>query len=358
MKYLRTVSHDLYGLKKLLLFSSNNKNYNSVAVYSLFRDSCLMLYEIIKVLENDDLLKKEIAIYKKIEPIRHKIKSSQGKKNREIFKKILDTHINLYGDDIDNIGFYLDQGKLVGSTLYATYVFDETPFFNSVDSGEKIGVFSEEIGSTLASIINSIQQPILLPSQKLLSISEQDYEVKDVWHKRFFSDDVVINTCLMRLLIIQNEISSCLWIEKYLDYNVREFSLDKYILLRLSSTKFYQIMENLIDIKDRASQFYSSLGLYSLDEILIFYKDNLREELKILRDLLHYNGEQINFFEYVTEKIEEDNMYVDNLIQIMLKDFFPTIQNKISISLNISAIESMNDWEKIKRRIKTKLKFK
>lgn len=64
MKYLRTMNHDLYGIKKLLLFSNDN-NYSSVAVHSLFRDSCLMLYEIIKVLRNDGVLKGDIPIYKK-----------------------------------------------------------------------------------------------------------------------------------------------------------------------------------------------------------------------------------------------------------------------------------------------------
>lgn len=355
MKYLRTINHDLYSIKKVLLFSNSN-NYSSVAVHSLFRDSCLLLYEIIKVLKNEGILKEDVAIYKKIEPIRHKVKSSQGLNNRDVFKKILDTHFNLFGEDVDNIGFYLDQGELIGSTIYVTYVFDDTPFFNSINSGEKIKEFSEEIGSNIATIINSIQQPLLIPSKNIFSPNEQDYELKDVWHKRFLTEDVTLNVCLMRLLIIQNEISSCLWIKKHLDYDIKEFSLDKYLLLRLSSIKFYQTMENLIDIKDRAPQNYSSLGLNDLDELLILYNSKLKKECKILRDLLHYSGEQINFFEYVTEKIEADSKYVDNLLQIILFDFFPSIQLKISTSLNISAIESMSNWEKVKRRISTKSK--
>lgn len=355
MKYLRTINHDLHGIKKLLLFSNSN-NYSSVAVHSLFRDSCLMLYEIIRVLKNEGILEEDVAIYKKIEPIRHKVKSSQGQNNRTVFKKILDTHFNLFGEDIDNLGFYLDQGELIGSTIYVTYVFDDTPFFNFINSGEKIKEFSEEIGSNIATIINSIQQPLLIPSKNILSTNETDFELKDVWHKRFFTEDVTLNVCLMRLLIIQNEISSCLWIEKHLDYNVKEFNLDKYLLLRLSSIKFYQTMESLIDIKDRAPQYYSSLGLNDLDELLILYKNKLRKEFKVLRNLLHYSGEQINFFEYITKKIEEDRNYVDTLLQIILFDFFSIIQFKISTSLNVSAIESMSDWEKIIRRIRTKSK--
>ncbi|WP_227394996.1 hypothetical protein [Jeotgalibacillus aurantiacus] len=356
MSYLKTINHDLHGIKKLLLFNDDN-NFNSVAVYSLFRDSCLMLYEIINVLKSDGILKEEIAIYKKIEPIRHKIKSSQGKSNRDIFNKILDTHFNLFGDDIDNLGFYLDRGNLVGSTLYVTYVYDETPFFNSKDTEGRIRDFSKEIGNNMAVIIDSINQPVLLPSNKTLSIQQEDYECKDVWHKRLFKEDLVTNVCLMRLLIIQNEISSCLWIKKHLNHDKKEFSLDKYLLLRLSSIRFYQTMENLIDIKDRASQQYSALTLNDLDELLLIYKKNLQKETKKLRNLLHYNNEQVNFFDYVEGKLEENNKYADNLLQVILNDFFPIIQRKISDVLNVSAIESMSDWEKIMRRIKTKIKL-
>ncbi|AUM63293.1 hypothetical protein C0R09_01290 [Brevibacillus laterosporus] len=158
------------------------------------------------------------------------------------------------------------------------------------------------------------------------------------------------------MLVIQNEISSCLWIEKYLVYKTKEFTLDKYLLLRLSSIKFYQTMENLIDIKERVPQHYSSLGLNDLDRLLLRYKNELREDCKILRNLLHYSNHQINFLEYVIDNIEKNNVYVDTLLQTILLDFFPKIKDKISKSLNISSIESMSDWEKIKRRIGTKFK--
>ncbi|MGE6415611.1 hypothetical protein ACQKDD_15705 [Planococcus kocurii] len=355
MKYLNTINHDLHGIKKLLMISNSN-NYSSVAIHSLFRDSCLMLYEIIKVLENQGVLRESIAIYKKIEPIRHKVKSSQGKNNRNIFEKIIQKHIELFGDDIDNLGFYLEDGELRGSTLFVTYVFDETPFFNSINPKEEILKISEEIGRNVATIISTIQQPLLLPSNKVLSINEVKHEYKDVWHKRFFTEDIELNTCLMRLLIIQNEISSCLWIEKHLDYKATEFNLDKYLLIRLSSIKFYQIMESLIDIKDRIPQYYSSLGLSNLDKFLSSYTRDLRKEVKVLRDLLHYSDEQINFFEYVTGEIVKDNNYVEKLLQKILLEFFPSIQLNISDSLDISSIESMVNLEKIRRRISSKFK--
>lgn len=356
MKYISTINHDLQGISKLLLFN-NHSNFSSVAVYSIFRDSCLMLYEIVKVLKKEGILKEEVPNFKIIESIRHKVKSNQGRNNREIFNNILSTHFNLFGEDIDNLGFYLEHGKFSGSTIYITYVFDGTPFFHSIDTGQRIKEFSTEIGQVLSLIINSIQQPLILPSENITAdIYESGYEFKDIWHKKFFTEDITFNVCLMRLLIIQNEISSCLWMEKHLNYKTEEFTLDKYLLLRLSSIRFYQIMENLIDIKERVPQHYSSLRLNCLDSIILYYKNEIREEVKTLRDMLHYSNHQINFFEYVTDNLEKDNMYVDNILQIIMIDFFPKIKESISNSLNISSIRSMNDWEKIIRRIGTKFK--
>ena len=356
MKYISTINHDLQGISKLLLFN-NHSNFSSVAVYSIFRDSCVMLYEIVKVLKKDGILREEVPNFEIIESIRHKVKSNQGRDNREIFNNILTTHFNLFGEDIDNLGFYLEEGRTSGSTIYITYIFDNTPLFNSIDTGQVIKEFSTEIGRMIAQVMKSIQQPLVLTSKNIIAdVYESGYELKDIWHKKLFTEDITFNVCLMRLLIIQNEISSCLWLEKHLDYKTAEYTLDKYLLLRLSSIKFYQTMENLIDIKERVPQHYSSLGLNCLDSILLYYKNELRDEIKTLRDMLHYSNHQINFFEYVTDNLVKDNMYVDNILQILLIDFFPKIKESISNSLNISSIRSMNDWEKIIRRIDTKIK--
>ena len=49
-----------------------------------------------------------------------------------MYRKILDYHIEAYGDDVNNIGFYLNSsGEVVGSTLYAAYILldtDNLPF--------------------------------------------------------------------------------------------------------------------------------------------------------------------------------------------------------------------------------------
>lgn len=52
--------------------------------------------------------------------------------NQKMYRKILDYHIEAYGDDVNNIGFYLNSsGEVVGSTLYTTYILldtDNLPF--------------------------------------------------------------------------------------------------------------------------------------------------------------------------------------------------------------------------------------
>lgn len=353
MNFIQTINHDLKGLTKLLLVRDHT-NYSKVPVYSLFRDSCLMLYEINKILKSEGILKENIPFFEIIEPIRHKVKSSQGSNNREIFYKILATHFNLFGEDIDNLGFYLEGDALVGSTLFATYVFDDTPFFQSIGTGEVLKKFSFELGSTISQLHNAINQPVLLTSKPLLMPIEEEFILKDVWHKRLFNSDITFNVFLMRLLVIQNEVSTCLWLEKQMDYKLKEFNLDKYILLRLSSIKIHQTMESLLDIKQRLPLHYKSLGLTKLDSIIESYNSEFREECKKLRDMLHYSNQQVNFFDYVNNKLAQDDMYVDKLLEHILGYYLPYIRDAISCSLDISSIESMSDYEKIKRRLSTR----
>lgn len=44
-----------------------------------------------------------------------------------MYRKVLDYHINAYGEDVNNIGFYLnDDDEVVGSTLYIAYILIDT----------------------------------------------------------------------------------------------------------------------------------------------------------------------------------------------------------------------------------------
>jgi hypothetical protein len=324
VKFIQTINHDLKGLIKLLL-ARDFTYYSKVPVYSLFRDSCLILYEINIILKNEGIIKENIPFLEVIELIRHKVKSSQGSNNREIFPKLLDTHFNIFGEDIDNLGFYLEGDTLVESTLFTTYVFDGTPFFQSIGTGEVLKNFTYELGSTISQILDAIDQPVLLTSKPLLKPIEEEFLLKDVWHKRLFNTDITYNVFLMRLLIIQNEVSTCLWLEKHMDYRLKVFNLDKYILLRLSLIKIYQTMESLLDLKQRLPLHYKSLGLNKLDPIIESYYSGFREECKKLRDMLLYSNQQVNFFDYVNNKLAKNDMYVDELLEHILDFICPKL---------------------------------
>ncbi|MCY9444491.1 hypothetical protein MOF48_22175, partial [Bacillus spizizenii] len=102
--------------------------------------------------------------------------------------------------------------------------------------------FSFFLGSLIHDFIDAINQPIKLTSNPMKMWDEEVYSTKDIWHKRFFKEDITYNVFLIRLLFIQNELTTCVWMEKHLDYNSQNFNLDKYIMLRLSSIKLHDTM--------------------------------------------------------------------------------------------------------------------
>jgi hypothetical protein len=349
--YLTTINHDLHGIRKLLL-ASHLPNYNSAPVFSLFRDVCIMIYETNKVLKEEGIIETDFQHMNIIEEIRHKVKSTQGSKNREIFNELLKGHKSIFGNDIDNLGFYLDNDILAGSTLFPTFVFANTPLFYALNNKENMQEFTYIIGSLTTQILNKINQPIALLSRPIINIEEKEYIYKDIWDQRFFTDDVKYNVFLTRLLIIQNELNTCIWIEKHLDYHSPKFNIDKYILLRLTSIKLFETMKNLIDIKDRLSIHWTNFNMSSIDNLLTEYENNHKKEIEFLRNMLHYSSGQINFYDYLQQQINKDFDYQDKLINIIFNEYIHNIRITISNSIKIHSYESMDEFEKITRRLK------
>ncbi|WP_235701132.1 hypothetical protein [Bacillus subtilis] len=350
--YLTTINHDLQGWKKLLLEGKSSSTFNSAPVFSLFRDICLILYETNKVLKEDGIIKFDLPNMDMIKEIRHKVKTNQGIKNREIFNKLLNGHKSLFGNDIDNLGFYIDGEILASSTLFPTFVFSGTPLFNQLEK-EAFLETTSVIGSLNEQIINLINEPINLPSKPLIIENEKKYILKDIWDKRFFKEDITYNIFLTRLLLIQNELTTCLWTKNHLDYNSKQFNFDKYILLRLTSIKFFETMRNILDIQKRLNQHWKAFNLTTLDQLIIEYEHTIQDEMKTLRDMLHYANKGINFYDYIMQKIDIDSEYPDKLIDIMFNNYIQNIRNTISININIHSYKSMNDFEKIIRRLKS-----
>ncbi|MEC0547754.1 hypothetical protein P8839_00305 [Bacillus spizizenii] len=182
---------------------------------------------------------------------------------------------------------------------------------------------------------------------------EEVYSTKDIWHKRFFKEDITYNVFLIRLLFIQNELTTCVWMEKHLDYNSQNFNLDKYILLRLSSIKLHETMRNILDIRNREGlkKHWETFNLNRLESLINQYQDKLEGEMLTLRNMLHYDNKGVNFYDYIEQKLDENSQYPDELIETIFNDFIHKIRNIISISINIKSYESMTDDEIMNRRL-------
>lgn len=349
--YLITINHDIQGLCKIILEGSSSINFNSGPVLSFFRDICMVIYEANKTLKRDGVIDSDLLLMDSITEVRHKIKSNQGLKNKDIFLKLLNGHKEIFGDDIDNLGFYIDNEILAGTSLYATFVFADTPLYNQFDK-DKIIDFTSIIGGLSQEILLKINQPLFLISNPLLIQNEKEYILKDIWDRRFYTEDITYNVYLTRLLLIQNELNSCVWLNNHLDYKYPGLNLDKYMILRLISTKLFETIRNLFDIKQRLNSHWRNVN--QLDNILDNYI-NIKDEIKTLRDMIHYDNEGINFYDYLQEKMKQDAKYPDEIITIILNHYIYPIRESISNQINIQSYESMGDLEKISRRVASRI---
>ncbi len=312
-----------------------------------------MLYEANKVLKNTEIIQGDLPNMEVIEEIRHKVKTTQGNNNRVMFKKLLEAHVSLIGNDIDNLGFYLDGDTLVGSTLFSTYIFDGTPLQNVYDKAAYTDLTSE-LGELLQLLITLIDRDVDLESKPLLLKDAKRYKGKDIWDKIFFTDDISYNVFLTRILLIQSEITSCIWMKEHLNYKSTAFNFDKYILLRLTSIKMFEIMRNIEDIRERLKGHWVDLNYNVLDEKIQQYVGKHKKEMTTLRNMLHYSNECINFYDYVIQQLNADPNYVDDLLNTIFEEYIIPFRKVISDNIDITNYQSMNIFEKIVKRLKTK----
>lgn len=351
--YLTTINYDLQGLKKILLEGSSSPSFNSVSVFSLFRDICIALNEANNVLKSDGVIDSDFPNMKAINEIRQKIKTDQGQDNRKVFKKMMNMHIDYFGEDIDNLGFYLDEDILAGSTLFPSFIFIDVDSLDIFDRNSVLS-FTSFIGSLMQEVINEINQPMILDSKPIKVFNEEGYHPKDIWNQRFFTQDIAYNVFLTRLNLIQSELTTCTWLENHLDYKSSKLTHDKYILLRLTSIKLYEVMRNLLSIKSRLERHWKSLNLNILDDLLKEYKITFEGELKKLRDMHHYDNKGENFYDYIDCEIGNDPNYADKLINIIFNDYIHKVRNAISATIDIQSYDSMSESEMIERRIESR----
>ncbi|MBE1556289.1 hypothetical protein [Sporosarcina limicola] len=109
--------YDMLSLKRFLLRVQKEPFFNEIISYSVLRDSCLVIFEIYKTIIKDiEILPIEIK------EIRNGIKLYRNGANDKIFEEIIGIHVDNYKSYTDNVGFYLKDGDMMGSTIYVEYL--------------------------------------------------------------------------------------------------------------------------------------------------------------------------------------------------------------------------------------------
>jgi len=360
MLYLQTAYYDLLGVIRLIGIEENEK-YFSLPIHSLSRDICLMIYQV-----NKEILEDRYKLNPDIKKIRNKVKLNNGNKNKKIFSSILQQHIKKFGDDIDNIGFFLEDGKLRGSSIYITYLFNETTFFNNKNLSEATSQFYTEVAKMLIVLLKDVvvasngKLKWHIP-EKIEYPDNMKYTSKDIHHLEFYKENEMVNVFFTRLLLIQNELSTCIWLEKGLNYKVPGFSDEKYILLRLVSIKIDEIMDSLINIRKFSPNEFVLLNNYSKTDLLRIidkYEKELKCECANLRNMIHYNKIEQNFYDYLIDKLAINQNYVAELVEEIMIHYVEPLTNILSDYLDIESKKSMTGFEKVIRRSKTIVSLK
>ncbi|MDQ0160865.1 DNA polymerase III subunit gamma/tau [Alkalibacillus salilacus] len=363
MNNIYTAYYDLVGIASLLNIKENKK-FSAVPVYPLFRDLCLMIYQINKEIF-DDTVELDPAIKK----IRHRVKLYQKKDNFKVYNRIVDLHTYQFGNDVDNLGFYLENGKVVGSTIYTTYVFQDTHFFSTnPNETKKVAFrFAEMVGETLALFSEKLREksgytlaPIEIPTFEYKD--SKAYKTKDILNSNFYGDNQNQNVALTRLVISLQEASTCIWLYNGIYINSdNDLQIENYIVLRLLTIKFDEVMDNLKNMRKFLSDTFTLIDKqceYDLSKIIHDFDNEVEEECRRLRNMIHYNEGSENFLDYIDQQLKIDKNYIHGISSKIINSFMIPLNDVISDYLKIDSIESMNTFSKVNRRISSLIKRK
>ena len=362
MNSIYTAYYDLIATVSLLNIK-NNKKFPAVPVYPLFRDICLMIYQI-----NKDILNDSVQLDPTIKKIRHRVKLFQKKDNYKVYNRIVDLHIYQFGNDIDNLGFFLEDDKLVGSTIYSTYIFQDTHFFstNPKETGKNALAFAKMVGESAGLILEKIREKsnYTLPQIDFPTFVYNDdnpYKEKDILSTKFYGEEQNHNVALTRLIISLQEASTSIWLYKGISSKYDKLQLENYILLRLLSIKADEIMDNLKNMRSFLPDNFNKIDKscqFKLSSIINKFDSEIEKECRELRNMIHYNEDRGNFLDYVNSQIKEDKDYITRLNYKIINDYMAPFNDIISDYLQINNIKSMSGFEKITRRIFTLIKRK
>lgn len=351
-----------------------NKEFTCTHVYSLLRDICLIIDEFSNAFFTDF-----IGIDERVNTIRNHIHLYIKKRghNQKMYRKVLDYHINAYGEDVNNIGFYLnDDDEVVGSTLYIAYILIDTgnlPFPSLEEKAqirERTLSFAEYIGEISVLLSQSLEKTfgISLPTNTdfIERIdAENSYECRDINHKALFSsDDDLMNTFKLRLIFSLQEINDVIWLrDRYMTKLKNPLFLDSYILLRLTTLKTDEIMDNLLNIRNHSKKQFNEWNNESdgrVKRLIEKYEIEIKEECSEMRNMIHYDidseNNESNFFGYLTNKINQESNYPTNIINTIIDLYLKPLKYEILDFLEIEKIEPFSDWKMIVNRLSKLIK--
>ncbi|MBG9908751.1 hypothetical protein [Bacillus paranthracis] len=360
---------DLKAIQKLILNLRKNEEFTSIHVYSLLRDTCLIIDEVIDAFFIDS-----IDVDERVNTIRNHVHLYIKKRgqNQKMYRKILDYHIEAFGDDVNNIGFYLNSnGEVVGSTLYVAYILHGTgnllfPMIeDSAQIAERNFSFAKYTGELSSILANSIEKELVIKVAKIIDIieeiyNEKPYEYKDIHHKDLFvSESDLTNTFILRLIFSLQEISDVIWLrDRYIAKITQVSFVDLYILLRLTALKTDEIMDNLLNIKQHSKELFYEWNNErngKVESILRKYEQEMKEECSTMRNMIHYDIEskntESNFVGYLNNKINQESNYLTNTINRIIDLYLRPIRYEILHYLKIEEIMSLSDWEMIINRL-------
>lgn len=351
---LRTAYCDLIGILSLLQ-SQGNQKFTAVPVYSIGRDICLVLYQI-----NKEIFGSSYKMNPEIKKIRHKVKLNSHN-NQKMYAEILEFHVVKYGDDVNNLGFYLEDGDLKGSTLYPTYLYYDSAIFKSDNIDNAIFSFFREIGEISIEFLQAISSlsqgrlPFTIPKSIIL-VDDLRYTEKDIHHTSLFTGDRTRNSLITRLLLIQQELVTCLWLnDNILVENVLALNNEGYILLRLITMKIDQVMDNLKNIRDYLPEYFLEVNNECkgmLLELINAYEMSISEECRTLRNMLHYSIIEVNLYDFLEQKIWGNGSYISLMIDEIILNYVKPLSSMFSNYFNINSLKSMSDIEMILNRLK------
>lgn len=307
---------DLYMLNRIALSCGRNEEFTSAYSFILLRDYCVVFEEIINA------FKPPITLNGDIKKIRQNIKlfGKRGSlRNDGIYLKIRGIHEESFAKYENNIGLYLKDNKVIGSTMYSTFIFlgsnFENPYLTLYDN-----VFKEKLKSFLIETIPQVRmklEPYILGTENdsfyhaITRVKSEESSIKcfDVRAEKFFRDDkssIAYQTLQFRLLICLQELNYMIYIYHLMIERKETHFIDEYTFTRVLTRGLDSIVKNI-----------NNLWEYSNKEFLGWIAtmdDDLKSKIKSIannKELLSWTKKYRDMIHYSVRNEEKESNFLD-----------------------------------------------